>query len=274
MADGPSELPQHYGGRTLDGEVVKRPTSPTVPSSPLRAYHPPRLSYSPERPPIDQQYASSEDRAGLRRRPSQSHAPLRRHSGGESDRERRFFTEYGSRRNLRARDDTHYRDEPRGYRDEYAGHPDSYERSRPPRTYRNVEGWERGPSSASRMYFEGSREDRDYERGEGSPERKRGYRGSLDGYDYDQHRHSNRTTIDFKHLTPEEQAEVLRLPWTRWMNSSVKNRKILALGNHTAAANVLTRLRRHTRRICRNHHVPLLCICRNSSRQHSVNRCR
>jgi aquaporin related protein len=228
--DGPSELPQHYGSKTSDGELVKRPNSPD------RAYQPSnRLAYSPERTPIDPPYLSGNPDdlrgAGLRRRPSQN--PTRRHSGGDYDLPRPSVSaDGGSRRPLRSRDDGYYRDEDRGWsrRDDYAPHPDSAERSRPPRTYRNVEGWERGPSSASKPYFEESRFDRDLERGreDWSPEKKRisDEEYSVDGYNYDAHRNGQgRGTIDFKSLSPEERAEVMRLPWTQWMNSSVKNRK-------------------------------------------------
>jgi aquaporin related protein len=234
--DGPSELPQHYGGKTLDGELIKRPNSPMLPNSPGRSYQPSnRLTYSPERTPLDPSYSSvnPEDYrgAGLRRRPSQN--TPRRHSGGEYDLPRPSLSvDAGSRRPLRSRDDGYYRDEERGYsrRDDYAPHPDSQGRSRPPRTYRNSESWERVPPSASKPHFEESRYDRDLERGreDWSQEKKRvsDEEYSVDGYNYDAHRDgNNRGAIDFKSLSPEERKEVLRLPWTQWMNSSVKNRK-------------------------------------------------
>jgi aquaporin related protein len=50
---------------------------------------------------------------------------------------------------------------------------------------------------------------------------------SVDGYNYNAHRRGG-TTIDFKSLSPEEQAKVMRLPWTQWMNSDVKNRKLFS----------------------------------------------
>ena len=235
QGDGLSELPLHYDSKTSDGELIKRPNSPILPNSPGRSYQPSkRLAYSPERTPIDLPYSSGNPEdfrgAGLRRRPSQN--PTRRHSGGDYDLPRPSVSvDGGSRRPLRSRDDGYYRDEERGWsrRDEYAPHPDSQERSRPPRTYRNVEGWERGPSSASKAYFEESRYERDLERGreDWSPEKKRiSDEDSVDGYNYDAHRgRQTRGTIDFKSLSPEERAEVLRLPWTQWMNSGVKNRK-------------------------------------------------
>ena len=104
------------------------------------------------------------------------------------------------------------------------------ERSKQPRSSRNAEGWEQGPASTSKPYAGESRFDRDLERGrEGwSPGEKRNSdeEDSLDGYNYDSHRkRPARRTIDFKNLSPEEKAEVLRLPWTQWMNSSIKNRK-------------------------------------------------
>ena len=235
-ADGPSELPQQYGSKTAEGELIKRPSSPMILTSPIRSYHPsnPR-PYSPERTPVDSHYPEDNPRSsgGLRRRPSANAVPgLRRHSSVEYDSRERPSSD--SRRALRSRDDTYYWDEDRSYprRDDYHRHPDSYERSRPPRTYRNVEGWERGPPSASKPYYEKSKgdyyRDRDLERGPDAWERKPSDDDSVDGYNYDQAKNPNRATIEFKNMTPEERAEVMRLPWTQWMNSSVKNRKSTA----------------------------------------------
>ncbi|KAH8685598.1 aquaporin-like protein [Tricladium varicosporioides] len=171
-------------------------------------------------------------RAGLRRRPSHQ-IPMRRHSQGEYDRPS-FSSE--ARRPLRSRDDQFYRDEELGYAREYRGHPDYRERSRPPRSYRNVDGWERGPSSASKPYFEESRSDYrepDLERGDYSPRKKSRQSEedeSVDGYNYDAQKSFNRGTIDFKNMTKEEKKEVLRLPWLTWMNSSVKNHFVATLG--------------------------------------------
>lgn len=211
----------------MDGELIKRPTSPPIPPvSPMRAYHQPRIGYSPERTPIDQPFSSEDLRGGLRRRPS-NQAPLRRHSGGEYDGARPSFSQDGGfKRPMRSRDDGYYREEERGFsrRDEY--HPDSNERSRPPRSYRNVDAYERAPGSASKPYFDESRMDRNIEAGGGwSQDRKRiSDEESIDGYNYEGHKNS-RTTLNFKSLSPEEKAEVMRLPWTQWMNSDVKNRK-------------------------------------------------
>jgi len=231
MPGEPSELPQHYGSKAMDGELVKRASSPMIPSSPSRAYQPaPRLTYSPERTPVEvHQYTSSAvEGGGLRRRPSSNNVPQqRRYSQGDYDQRPSFQSE--SRRPLKARDDGWYRDEVRGYssRDDYLPHPDAIERSRPPRTYRNIEGWERGPNTASKPYFDDNLRDRDLERGDYSGERKREYEESVDGYNYEQQKNPNRHTIDFKNLTAEERAEVMRLPWTQWMNSNVKNRMLL-----------------------------------------------
>ncbi|KAH6722271.1 aquaporin-like protein [Leptodontidium sp. MPI-SDFR-AT-0119] len=227
-----SELPVHYGGKVMDGELVKRPGSPPIPpASPMRAYQQPRIAYSPERTPIDQPFSSDDLRGGLRRRPS-NQAPLRRHSGGEYDRDRPSFSQDGgSRRPLRSRDDGYYRDDERGpsRREDY--HPDSHERSRPPRTYRNVDAWDRAPGSASKPYFEESRMDRDLEAGHGwHPDRKRvSDEESIDGYNYDAHKNS-RPSLNFKSLSAEEKAEVMRLPWTQWMNSDVKNHFVATIG--------------------------------------------
>jgi len=172
--------------------------------------------------------------SGLRRRPSNPPAQ-RRYSGGDYERERPTFpSDSSSRKWLRSRDDEYFDRERASSlrRDDYLqhGHPDSYERSRPPRTYRNTEGWERGPSSATKPYYEESRYYRDVERGrdEWRPsERKRSAEDeeSVAGYDYEANKRPRKATIDFKNLTKEERAEVMRLPWTQWMNSSVKNRE-------------------------------------------------
>jgi aquaporin related protein len=260
--EGPSELPIHYGERSTNGELIKRPTSPTIPSSPIRAYHPgPRgLNFSPEPTPIESSYPDSENiRAGLRRRPSHQTpmTPMRRHSGGEYDYQQRPSFDARSsqdRRPLRARDDSYWReDDPpmsRSRVDDYRPHPDMREKSRPPRTYRNdrnVEAWDRGPGSASKPYFEDSRGDF---RGNMDPDLERGGYGyapqgespykprsldqeSIDGYNYDlhkrthHHRKSDAKKIDFTNLSDEERRQVMRLPWTQWMNSDIKNRKLL-----------------------------------------------
>ncbi|EHK99099.1 putative Aquaporin-2 [Glarea lozoyensis 74030] len=124
--------------------------------------------------------------------------------------------------------------------DEYRSHPDLREKSRPPRTYRNVDAWDRGPGSASKPYFEESREfrgsmDPDLEKGGYSPyKRPSEDQESIDGYNYDQHKKgykpSNAATIDFKNLSPEERKEVMRLPWTQWMHSDFKNHFVATMG--------------------------------------------
>lgn len=228
----PGETSEHYGIKA--GEMIKRPVSPIAPTSPMRAYNPDRM-YSPERAPMDfQSFPVAEPEnirgnAGLRRRPSNqptSGSAQRSHSSGPYERERPSFSEGDSRRALRSRDDGYYRDEEReravSRRDDY--HPDTYERSRPPRAYRN-DHIERTPGSASKPYFEETKGDRDLERGEWIPDRKRPVdEESIDGYNYDSHR-SRERSLDFKNLSAAERAEVMRLPWTQWMNSDVKNRE-------------------------------------------------
>lgn len=219
----------------MDGELIKRPGSPPIPASPGRAYHPgqPRLNFSPERTPIEPA-ADDNVRAGLRRRPSHQ-TPIRRHSGDYD--QRPSFSSQDGRRPLRSRgDDGYYSSHeeegrnPRSRHDDYRPHPDGRERSRPPRSYRNADGWDRQPSSASKPYFEESRmayRERDLERGESySPSltKRPSTAESIDGYNYDAHRKGKHATIDFKSLSREERKEVLRLPWTEWMNSDFKNR--------------------------------------------------
>jgi aquaporin related protein len=239
--EGPSELPQQYGSKPLDGEVIRRPVTPPIISSPRRPYNPNPRAYSPERTPIDiYQYTGDQEpprtSGGLRRRPSGGVPQQRGWSQGESDREQPAFAaiDTGSRKQLRSTDDTYFRSD-----DEYdryyppRAHPDQFEKSRPPRTYRNVEGWEKGPSSATKPFFDESKSEygreRDLERGEEPPYSCRKRSGisteeSIDGYDYERAKR-NGMKIDFKSLSREEKAEVMRLPFLQWMNSDFKNRK-------------------------------------------------
>jgi aquaporin related protein len=233
--DGPSELSQQDGGKVSEEELVKVPISPILPNSPDRSHQPSNsLTYSPERTPIDPPYASGnpEDSRGAGPRRRSSRNRTRRHSGGDYDLHRPGHSvDGGSRRRMRSRDDGYYRDEERRWsrRDDNAHHPDYAERSKPHRSYRNAEGWERGPSSASKPYVEESRFDRDLERGKEdlfSEEKGISDEDSLDVYNHHARRkRPARRTVDFKSLSPEEKAEVMRLPWIQWMNSSVKNRK-------------------------------------------------
>ena len=233
--DHPSELPQHYGSKSSDGELIRRPLTPIL-TTPRRPYNPNPRGFSPERTSVDvPQYTDPEfprTSGGLRRRPSgNANPPLsRRWSGGEYDRERPNFSsvEISSRKASRSRDDQYYAADDYDRYYPPRAHPDQYERSRPPRTYRNVDGWEKGPSSASKPFFDESRSDynRDLERGEESPWRKKsgGSAESVDGYDYENARNPDRR-IDLSNLTPQERAEVMRLPFIQWMNSDFKNRK-------------------------------------------------
>lgn len=131
----------------------------------------------------------------------------------------------------------YYEDPPASYyhtrRDDYpyGPHPDAWERSRPPRSYRNLD--ERTPKS----HYDDPRRtvrERDLEMGEDSPSRGKGTRPrpseelSIDGYDYDKQkikRSHHQGDINLRDLTPEQRKQVLRLPWIQWMNSEIKNRK-------------------------------------------------
>jgi len=240
--EGTSDLPLHYGGKTTSGELVHRPISPLSPTSPRQTYQ----AFNRAGPyEADHHYVSDGEgpRAGLRRRPSSATAaglPPRRHSHGDYDGERPSFNSKESQQRLRDRErsrDDYYRDrdDDRDYyyrRDRDDGrHPDQSERSRPPRAYRN---YERGGSQPKNEIEETRSDWRDLEKGNRSPERfgnGRAWRHddelSIDGYNYEGTQHRGNKAIDFKSLTPEERAEVLRLPWTQWMHSDVKNRKYL-----------------------------------------------
>jgi len=237
--------PSQYNDKSPSGDLVQRPNSPLSPRGPQRqsyqAFHRPGPYESDSR---DHHYASESEapRTGPRRRPSSAARPPRRHSHSEYDVERPSFNSKESQQRLRDRErerdrDDYWRDEERDYyyrRDRDDGrHPDHHEwsRSRPPRAYRN---YERGMSS-SKNEIEESRSDwRDLEKGNmsGSPERfgnGRAWRNddeqSLDGYNYEGTQHGSGKTLDFKNLTPQERAQVLRLPWLQWMHSNIKNRE-------------------------------------------------
>lgn len=218
--DGASELPIYYGSKTSDGELVKRPTDSVALSSPSRAYHP--RAYSPESTPIDVQHSGeSAGPPGLRRRPSQQ-PPQRRLSAGEYD----GSSSFNSTRPF-IRDDVLYREDDRDYRsrrDEYerGTHPDSWERSRPPRTYRNTQ-YDQPRANSTKPYYEETSSvyppERNVNGWIAGEKRRPSDDESIDGYNYDQHK-----KFDLKNLSPEERREVMRLPWIQWMNSDMKNR--------------------------------------------------
>lgn len=229
--DESSDLPQHYGSKTSNGELIQRLPSPTIPSSPLHAYQPgsSRRDYSPERTPLDFHFGAEHSRSGGLRRRASSSAP-RGYSLGEYDRDRPSMSSgEHSKRPLRSRDDGYSREDDRHYprREDWAHHPDSYERSRPPRAFRNGDAGGRDPPVVPKPYFDEARGDyreRDLERGDW-PHAKRPSMSSesIDGYDYEQKKRKQQRTIDLDNLTPEERKQVMRLPWTQWMNSNFKN---------------------------------------------------
>lgn len=226
--------------RTAEGELVLRPSSPFLPSSPAHAYtNHGRQSYShsPERNPsktngpfVPNTPDINPREGGLRRRPSQQNDRGRRYSLDELDRPPfpGDSNSQSSRRPLRARDDGCYRDDERtfGRRNEVSQHPDYYERSRPPRSYRNTD-WDRVPGPASKPYFSETGGDRDLERGEGGFAKSR---RNEDEYEVDTYTYGKEErAFNVKDLTPQERAEVMRLPWTQWMTSDIKNRKYFSL---------------------------------------------
>ncbi len=76
--------------------------------------------------------------------------------------------------------------------------------------------------------------------------------------------------IRFKDLSPEERKQIMRLPWTQWMDSSTKNRKPW---DRTACSKLTPhRLRCYAGRVHRHNHVPVVRLCRNPSREYSFRR--
>ncbi|KAG4027824.1 hypothetical protein MFRU_026g00060 [Monilinia fructicola] len=262
MSGEGTDLPIYQSSKAADGDVIKSPRSSQQQLVPIGQAHnklyekgsamwsPPLSSHPIMSPPdLTPQHPvfSSEDLTrpspGLRRRPS---VP-----GGDYDPKPSFSSDTG--RALRARDDLFYasdreregsmsssRNRPR---DDHP-HPDYHERSRPPRTYRNIAGWESGPQKS---YFDDSSrsdlgKDRDLEKGmrepgaapewaSGEKARRKSTGESIDGYNYDSHKRTGtRGTINLEDLTPEERAIVMRLPWTHWMNSDFKNHFVATVG--------------------------------------------
>lgn len=213
--EGPSELPQFYGGKTSDGELVKRPREDelaAVVASPSRAYYP--RDRSPDRGITD---SDADVRIGLRRRPS-APGPGSRDMPGEYDKRPSF-----SRRRIRDEaeyDDRDYERGPRRHDD--LDYP--YER-RLPRSHRNPEPY------TSKPYFEETRGDYHPDEEPRTPRRRRrDYdEESIDGYDYSRHHHRGRS-VEILRYSREDRAEVLKLPWSEWMNSDFKNHFVATIG--------------------------------------------
>ncbi|KAG9243346.1 aquaporin-like protein [Calycina marina] len=240
-----SELPQHYGAKTLDGEIVRLPITPSIDLlSPQKTYHPGGSAggYDEGISPADARISFDHDppRSGLRRRPSNKPTG-HRYSGGDYDRERPNLT-FDNARRTRSRDGWGSRDDnrkgssdPMG-RDEFFrdAPPDTHNRrSRPPRSYRNFDALDRSPQSASKSYLDEPRGDYRYnlerEREDFATGRSKS-RGenSIDGYNYDAYK--RKAGLDINSLSKGQGPEVMRLPWTQWMNSSVKNHTVATIG--------------------------------------------
>lgn len=241
--DGPSELPQHYGDRTSNGEMARRLDSPTY-KTPGR-----RFDYSPERAVTDPAHDADQftffeqdnhqgnPRGVLRRRPTEDNDIPRRHSIQGHDRTMSagsgpIITIDNSRKPPRTSKDGSRQESPTDRhqrRDDF--HPDFYERSRPPRTHRNTD-WNRQPGSASKPTFDETRGDYDLEKGvpdQSSLTNSKRMRASndddVDGYNYEQQKRPYHQSRPGYNSSQKEQELVLRLPWTQWMNSDFKNRK-------------------------------------------------
>ena len=121
--------------------------------------------------------------------------------------------DYGSDR------DVYFRPAPRQRgRDEF---PES-DRRYPPSAYAGRRSYDSrpGPSAPapSSSFRQGTPQHRDYERYEEDPEEEHDAQ-------FNRLPHTEKGVVDFKSLTKEEKKEVLRLPWTQWMGSDIKNRK-------------------------------------------------
>ncbi|TVY50036.1 Aquaporin [Lachnellula occidentalis] len=213
--DDSSDLPRYRASKISKGELILGLPSPTIPPSLLRTHEPDcsRRDYFPNRTPI----------------------PF--HCGaGEHDRDRPSISSgEHSKKSLRSRDDGCYCDNDGHYpkRDDLAHHPDKYERSSPPRASRNADEVDRGPPSAAEPYFEarGTYHERDLERGYLSDANRASISSvSIDGYDYEQEKRKQRRSVHLRNFVPEEGKQVMRLPWTHWMNSSIKNHFVAGIG--------------------------------------------
>ncbi|CAD6505135.1 BgTH12-00630 [Blumeria graminis f. sp. triticale] len=210
-------MPRHE--EASDESRSNRSFSPAPQIPPIQDLPPPRSrSNPPAEIPLDsaEEVIVVQNRVGgLRRRPSNT---PRRYS--QTDLERPTIFEQSSRRRLRASSDLG-RDEELHL--DHPNHPDSNGRARPPRAHRNGDGWERKPGSVRKSRFEDTR--LDLERGPDQWNHRRTYSiddGSMETYNNDR--------INFKELSAEERAAALRLPWTQWMNSSIKNHFVATLG--------------------------------------------
>ncbi|KAI6248303.1 Aquaporin-2 [Erysiphe necator] len=177
----------------------------------------------PVTPPPDAPIISPSRAIGLQNDPNHRQGLRRKQSGSprrsfQSEFERPDLYQYSSRRRLRSEDDQDR---------EYYGHPDGHERSRPPRTYRNMDvGWETNGGSPSRPSFSNNRAD--LERGEDFwPQNDNPYNSRHEGFDGNEKGGRQRRKYPGR---PANGNENISQPWASFLNSNFKNHLVAALG--------------------------------------------
>jgi aquaporin rerated protein, other eukaryote len=205
-------LPTGSSGETtiapFDGEMVS-PTKSHAASRPR--------SVNPQ--PAFRRYSSDEPVSASSLKPQR---PVRYRDDWDED----LYRDYRDFREFR----DSYRDFDRGWKEEIK-HPDYYDRrgpkSRPPRAYLNRPNPEEREDTMGKVSFDETSSIRD-------PFDARNRRIADEEMGYDSSERANNGTmanrIDWHNMTREERVQVMRLPWTEWMNSSFKNHFVASLG--------------------------------------------
>lgn len=255
-AESVSELPIHYGEVQKDGTRIERPSEERSrgrpfhdePSSQVRR---PSQSAMLNRPSLglpeqDFQPRGSKDETRTNRGDSHGR-PNHQQLGGSLDVGKPSFGRNDHRRGIRQR--RRYDDS-----DRYSDYDDEYDEPYRPRRIQNRAyfpgdeyGPRRRPSRASRYGTTYSQDPRrrsleDYDEEPYTPRRHHSQKKPLayqspfiehEGEDYEEEEviyprdrsPGNNKPLRFKDLTRAEKKEIMRLPWTQWMDSNFKNRE-------------------------------------------------
>jgi aquaporin rerated protein, other eukaryote len=211
------------------------PGSEIVPAHPVSP--PEDASHSsdedaPAPPPPQNQRSGSQRRSGSRRRPFSGRAPpgkMPSHDSVRSSRPLRYRDDWDDEWDERAYD--------RYWRDDWREppHPDFYDRRpsqrrpRPPLSRMNRASAYDDLDSPRQPYGGGGGDFGGYD--EAPPPRRPAGAPRRPVPDEEQGLPSGQ--VQWGELTKEQKAEVLRIPWTQWMNSNVKNHFVASLGEFT-----------------------------------------
>jgi aquaporin rerated protein, other eukaryote len=246
------ELPLHYGDMQRDGTRVERPSEEHVNRQSLQDDRPllrtvPQTIPAQQNPGLSELPSKAKDDARSEAGYSQSRIQARpwplgdleagRSEPGRSASRHRYRDwrrhEYDSYSDYEDEDDRPYR--PRRIRDRaYFPEDDYLPHRRPSRSSRygpnaypprdrmrgSIDEYDDGPRTPRRYNYPTSKDMR-YSKGpstvqEGDEEAEGFARGSSPG---------RNNQIRFEDLSPEERRQIMRLPWTQWMDSNFKNRK-------------------------------------------------